>query len=309
MKWILGVSFMAVVAAVAVTMTVPAQAVTPDEAILKLFPRETDGVAFFDVAALRSAPLYDEIVATQFKSKLPADVVEFGEATGFVLDRDLQQVTVARLGARQMVAVAPANYDRFKVEQYFNDKQVQSETYLGRVIFHPRSQGGISFLDNLVIVGHNDAVKKVIDRMAAPAENVLQNPEIMAAIQSIEAGNQVWAAGEFDSRLFPIQNAAPAQALELLKALKSGTYQMRVDTGIHVVATGQFLDSENARTTTDLLRGFVALAKLQAARQPDLLELLDGVQVEQSGLSMTVNFAADGDLLKRLQTLRKQAAE
>jgi hypothetical protein len=310
MKWILGASVVAVIAGMAATMTVPAQTITPDEAVLRLFPRETNGVAFIDVAALRSAPLYDETVAAQFKAKMPADMVEFGEATGFVVDRDLDRVTVARLEGRRLVAVAHANYDKFKVEQYLNDKQMRTETYLGRVIFHRRGEGGFSFVDNLVIAGNTDAVKKVIDRLAAPADNLLQNSEIMSSIKEIEAGSQVWAVGEFDSRLLlPMGRGVPEQIVEPLKALQSGTYQMRIDHDLHAVATGRFGDSESARMTGDLLRGLVAIAKLQLSRQPDMIQLLDGVRVEQNGSSMTVNVDASGDALKKLQNFRKPAAE
>ncbi len=309
MKWILGFSAIAVVVGMAATMTVPAQTITPDEATLKLFPRETAGLAFIDVASLRSAPLYDEAVAAQFKAKLPPEVAQFGEATGFVVDRDLDRVTVARLKNRQMVAVAHATYDTFKVEQYLNDKQISTETYLGRVIFHPRGEGGVSFIDNMVIAGQTDAVKQVIDRLAAPAENALQNADIVNAIRTVEAGSQVWAVGEFDRSLLGIQRGTPPQIGEFIQALKSGTYQMRVDSDVHVAATGQFADSESARKAGDLLRGLVAVAKFQVSRQPDMIQLLDGVQVQQSGLSMMVNFDASGDLLKKLQSRRRSAAE
>ncbi len=309
MKWILGFSVLAVVLGMAATMTIPAQTITPDEAVLRLFPRETDGVAFIDAASLRSAPLYDETVAAQFKARIPPELAQFAEATGFAIDRDLDRVTIGRFGARQLVAVAHARYDRFKVEQYLNDKQIQTETYLGRVIFHPRGEGGISFIDDLVIAGQTDAVKKVIDRLAAPAESALQNPDIVNAIRTIEAGSHVWGVGAFDQSLLGIHRGLPPQVGEFIKALKSGTYQMRLDSGVHAVATGQFADSESARAAGNLLRGLVAVAKFQVSRQPDMIQLLDGVQVQQSGLSMTVNFNASGDSLKKLQALRRPAAE
>jgi hypothetical protein len=309
MKWILGASVIAVVAGMAATMTLPAQTISPDEAILKLLPRETNGVAFVDLASLRSAPLYDETVVAQFRAKLPPVVVEFGEATGIVFDRDLDSVTVGRVGSRQMVAIAYASFDKFKVEQYLNDKQVQTETYLGRVIFHPRSEGGVCLVDNLVIAGHTEAVKKVIERLAAPGESVLQNPGLLDSIKAIEAGSQVWAAGEFDTRLLPDQPEAPVQIAELMKSLQGGTYQMRIDQDVHVVATARFTDPEKARMTGDLLRGLIAVAKLQLSRQPDMIGLLDGVRVQESGLSMTVNFDVSGELLEKLQNMRKSAAE
>lgn len=115
--------------------------------------------------------------------------------------------------------------------------------------------------------------------------------------------------GEFDRSLLGIPGGAPAQIGEFIKALKRGTYQMRLDSDVQIVATGQFADSETARKAGDLLRGFVALAKFQVSRQPDVIRILDGVRVQQSGLSLTVHFDASGDSLKKLQGLRRAAAE
>lgn len=307
MKWIIGISVIAVMAGFAATMTIPAQTITPDEATLKLFPRETDGLAFVDAAGLRSAPLFQEMITEQLQPKIPLPLQEFSKATDFAIDRDLEHLTIGRIGPRQMLVIAQARYDRFRAEQFFNDKQVPAETYLGRVLYRPDREGAISFIDNLIIGGHADAVKKAIDRLAAPAESVLQNTELLGAIKTIEAGNQVWAAGDFDGDLLAIQREAPAQLAELVKSLKSGTYQMRIDQDVHARASGTFTDTEKARTTSDLFRGLVAAAKLQESRHEDMIRLLDGVRIRNSGASMTVNFDASGELVKKLQAPRTRA--
>ena len=101
--------------------------------------------------------------------------------------------------------------------------------------------------------------------------------------------------------------ARPAPALELLKSLRSGTYQMRVDQDVHARATGSFEDADSAKTLADMARGLIAVAKLQVAKQePDmlLLHLLDGVHVTDSGTSVVVNIDEPGGLLKKLRDLR-----
>ena len=62
MKWIAGVSLVAVIFGTAASMTIPAQTITPDLAILKLLPAETQGVAFIDAAALRNTPLVQDLM-------------------------------------------------------------------------------------------------------------------------------------------------------------------------------------------------------------------------------------------------------
>src|SRR5512138_771444 len=79
MKWILGFTAVAVLIGVAATLTVPAQTVTLDEGTLKLLPAETLGIAFVDVAGLRNAPLFNELILQKLPP-FPRELSEFAEA-------------------------------------------------------------------------------------------------------------------------------------------------------------------------------------------------------------------------------------
>src|SRR6266850_3026471 len=97
MKWLFGFSIMALIVGVVATMAIPAATITPDQAILKFFPPETEGVAFIDMAGLRSSPLGADLM-TGHLARLPRGPKEFEEATGFSVQRDLDRVTVGRIG-------------------------------------------------------------------------------------------------------------------------------------------------------------------------------------------------------------------
>src|SRR5262249_46489404 len=159
MKWIVGVSIVAVIAGAAATMTIPAQTITPDQTILKLFPAETQGVAFIDAAGLRNSPLAQDLWAA--KDLHFRGLADFTQATGFVVERDLDRLTLGRIGVRNILVIAEARYDRFKVEQFFMDKGILPETYMGRTIYTNRPLA-VSFLDNLIIAGPADTVRKAI---------------------------------------------------------------------------------------------------------------------------------------------------
>ena len=305
MKWILGVCAAAVVFGIAATMTIPAQTITPDQVTLKLFPLETTGVAVVDVGGLRNSELFKQVVPAV---KYPSGLTEVIEATGFQPDRDVDQVTVAKIGTNQIVAVVRARYDQFKVEQYIRDHQVPSDSYLGRVLYSPDNKEpmSVSFIDGLIVAGHTAAVKQVIDRLAAPAQSVLDNQELMTGIRAVEVGNQVWAVGQFDLESIPQAAKIPAPALEFVRNFTGGSYQMRLDSGVHVKAVGNFKTDETARQTGDVLRGLIAVAKLQASQKPDMLRLLDGVRIDYKGSSMMVRFDGDGQLVKQFQQKRAE---
>src|SRR5688572_15969392 len=104
MKWIAGVFVMAVVVGAVATMSVPAATVALDRDILRLFPRETQGVAFADVAALRNAPLVQEFLNVR-KPVFDGQINEFFRATGFQPERDLDRVTVGKVGDKEMLVI------------------------------------------------------------------------------------------------------------------------------------------------------------------------------------------------------------
>src|SRR5262249_33529685 len=109
MKWVLGISIIAIGMGWAATATIPAAAVSVDEASFKFLPPETQAIAFIDVAALRSAPLVqDALQAVQAKDgsfALPNDVAEFTRATGVDPMRDIDKVTLAKIGPKDGFAV------------------------------------------------------------------------------------------------------------------------------------------------------------------------------------------------------------
>ena len=313
MKWIVGVSVVAAVTFAIATITIPAQTIVPDQTVLKLFPAETQGVAFVDLAALRNSPLGIEVMTqgAPFAPRQPK-LQDFIAATGFNFQQDVDRVTVGRLDSRRMIFAIQARYDRFKVERYLADHVTRLDTYMGRTIYEDRDLDfGVTFLEDLVIAGYTDAVKKAVEQASLPASTIALRSDLLAAIRNFEAGSQVWGAGEFHFEELPLAQLPPQAVgagpiLQILRTLQGGTYQMRVDTGIHAKATANFTSAEDAKTLSDLSRGMIALVKTQVAvPNPDLLHALDGVQVSNAGTQMVVNIDEPADLVKKFRDLRQ----
>jgi hypothetical protein len=302
MKWIAGVCLVAGLVGAMASITIPAATVTPDLEVLKLYPRETLGIAHVDAAALRNSSLVQELL----KSGLAKDseLTEFSEATGIVLERDIDEVTAGMTANKQVLAVVKARYDRLRLEQFLRDKNVRADTYQGWQIYskeNNRNDPVIALVDNFVLIGNEQLVRGAIERKAAPGASVLDNNEVMDAVNTIEAGNQIWAAGRITADQLPLPRRRPAQADELLKSLEGGTYQMRIDQDVHVKAEGDFANLEHARALTDMARGFISVARLQLAQAPDMLKLLDGIRVDATGSTVIVNFDAPGDLIQKFR--------
>ena len=307
MKWIVGVSIIASALGWAGTMTIPTATITPDEATLKYFPQETRSIAFVDVAALVNAPLVQDVLNKGQFNMLPQGLQEIVDKTGFDPRRDLNHVTVGYISTRERLIVADARYDTFKAEQFLKDQGKSSETYLGRVVYRD-ADFAVTFLDGVVLLGSDSAVRSAIDRITYPG-SVQIGSDLLQAIRTIEAGSQIWGVGSFDQQDLPAGVYQSTPAAQILKSLRSGTWQMRVDRDLHGRATADFVDAQSAGSVTDMVRGLIAVAKLQTAKQqPDLLHVLDGIQVSNNGSSVVAQIDEPGDLLIKLQGVRSRAA-
>jgi hypothetical protein len=306
MKWFIGVSILATALGWAGTMTIPAATVAPDEATLKYFPPETQSIAFVDVAALRNAPLVqDALKSGQFQT--PQNFQEIIDKTGFDIRRDLDTVTVGSINTRERLIVANAHYDKLKVEQFLRDSGNSFETYLGRDIYRV-GDGEVALVDNIVLFGTGNALKSAIDRITYPGPSQIGS-DLLDAIKTIEAGNQIWAVSNAPQQtMLPPGINESTPAVKILKTVRGGKYQMRIDRDVHARATANFVDAESARNLADMARGFIAVTKLQIAKQqPDFLPVLDGIQVSNSGSSVVAQIDESGDLLMKLQNVRGQA--
>lgn len=298
MKWIGGMTMIAIAMGWAATATIPAATVTIDPTSLKFLPPETQGVAVIDVAGLVGTPLAQDVLKR--RSYGPADLQEFIAGTGIDLEKDINTVTVAKLGMKDGFFVVQGRIDKFKVQQFLVDKGKQPDAYLGQTIYYDKDSA-IAVLDNLLLVGQTDGVKKALDQMQIPGSSPLRS-DLLAAIQTIDAGNQVWGVGDVSINDLPATGLrGPAPVMDMLKTLQRGTYQMRVDTGVHIRATGTFADADSAKNINDLAAGALAIAKLQVAKgQPDMLQALAGIQVNNSGTTLTLRIDESGDVLKKV---------
>ena len=302
MRWLIATfALAATIAVIAATVPPTVEALSPDEALLSLFPPDSSGVIFVDVAELRDNPLVRENFLDRPGFELPNRVAEFAAQTGLDPETDVDQVMFGRTGENDFLGVVRATYDPLNVERYFSDLETRFESYAGRTIYHP-SPGdfSVSFIDDLVLVGEVGPVRGAIDRMGISAPSVLESPELMEAIQSIDEGNQVWGVGNLTDVLLP-EAMAPPMAADLIASLERITYQMRVDAALTVRAVGVFTTPDTARRTGDLLRGVVALGKMQVFESDDLLQLLDALQIDSVESSIEINFSADGELLSRVR--------
>jgi hypothetical protein len=273
--------------------------VSTDDVSLKFLPSETVGIAFIDFAELRTVPLLQDFFKNQTGMTFPRGLDEFTKATGIKVEDDVDKVTAARIGAREELLIVQGRIDKLKVEEYLKGRSGPNEVHLGHNIYLEKDTA-ITAFDNLILIGSLNTIKTALDHRQLPGSAPLRR-ELMTAIDTIEAGNQIWAVGELSNEgLETLGVFSPG--MEILKGIKRGTYQMRVDTGVHARATAEFLDPESANNLADTVRGVLAIAKSRVDRQqPEMLQLLNGIQISNTSTTLTITIEEPGELLKKLQ--------
>jgi hypothetical protein len=232
------------------------------------------------------------------------------EASGLVLVRGTGTLDHARLealatehggqvseyrGKRIVVGTMPNGiHDRQDDDQADQDDEEQTE-----VTPNPEArrvhQGALAFLDQgLVAVGEESAIKRAIDAHS-DGRSISGSDEMMKLVGDIENGSNVWAVGRLDA--LRQRQRLPEQVNNQLSSVKWFAASGRVNGGVTATLRAEARDEQAAENLRDVVRGFLALARLQANNDQKYAGLLESFQLSGSGTTVAVSFAVPIEIL------------
>lgn len=285
----------------------------PDE--LRLLPSNATFVAFADVHQVMTSELRQKL-----RDAMPFTgdgQRSFREETGINIETDIDRVVFGLTPAADAgdssgssgVMLARGRFDAVRVEALLREKGATTEQYKGRTIFiqpkrstadatadapstlpTPRSAhsttSALAFIESgLVGVGSPALLRRAID-LGGGGDNVLASEPIMRRVRELESGN-VWAVGRFDA-LTSSPSLAPGIASQL-PAITWFAASGQVDSGIRASLKAETRDEQSATGLRDLVRGFLALANMQAGSRPEFQSLLQSVQLGGAGQTVSVS--------------------
>jgi hypothetical protein len=112
----------------------------------------------------------------------------------------------------------------------------------------------------------------------------------------------VWVVGRFDA--LGADKRLPADVARRLPAITWFSLTGRVDSSIHGVLRADSRDEAAANNLRDVVRGFLALARLQAGGRPEFQALTQSLDLGGTGKSVTLSFTVPGELLEALPSKR-----
>jgi hypothetical protein len=279
-----------------------------------LLPADSRFVIGLDVKRLTSSPLY-----RRFKAQARPDALrDLEEKTGINPERDVDQVLIAGPaagGAERALAVVIGSFDTYKLGRSIETSpktKAVGRNFEGftEYVF---TEGGkeskaVVFLDRqALVIGSQASVEAAVSSRARGAMPLRANPGITALLERVKPGSTFWMVGD-QSLLQNMPSAIPAPGGNgssiALPALKSLVVTGDLDPAISLVVTGDTPDEAAATNLADIVRGFVALASLQASQKPELKDLAQAISVSTEKSQVHVNARFSYELLEALQPRR-----
>ena len=286
----------------------------PDD--LKYVPADAAVVGYANVK---------DVVNSQFRQRFrqyepqSREKDEFQTMTGVNIEQDIDSIVAAVMPGADGLAnnphdsaiiLARGRFDANKLETLAVQHGGQVEQYQGKkLVTHDggREQLAFGFMEgNLVAIGSIGTVRKAIDA-GRENRNVMSNNDVMRLVAELDSSN-AWAVGRFDA----IANEArlPSEVRSQIPSIAWFSVAGHVNGGVNGVVKAETRDEAAAQNLRDVVRGFLALAKMQAGTKPGMKEMADSLQLSGEGKTVALAFTIPNEFFDALEAMgKKKAAE
>jgi hypothetical protein len=304
---------------------------------LRYVPADATLVAYADVRAIMDSDLRARLKAAL---PMPEEgQKEFQEQTGIDIERDIDYVVAALSTGVDKTAplvVARGRFNDTQLEGLIREHGGTVEEYKGKRLVNapkpeqlagieqapeapeapePDGSGGMArmhrlhaakFHQNLVLAflepgliafGDATAVKTAIDAQLS-AHSITSNSEMMDLVTDIGSLNNAWAVGRFD--ILASQAKLPEQVTSRLPAVKWFAAAGHVNGGVSGSLRAEARDDQSAENLRDVVRGFLALARMQAQADPRTAALVESLQLTGSGKTVALAFTVPEEVLQMI---------
>ncbi len=294
---------------------------------LAYVPADAAVVAYADVRAIMDSDLRHRL-----KIAVPDQgngQQEFQAQTGIDIEHDIDYVVAAMSGNpsnKSGLLVARGRFDIVKLEGLAREHGGTVEEYQGKRLVTVGSVQGdnlappapqtvpgppapqaiapqqrvphamtIAFLEpGLVAVGESGAVKHAIDAQMS-AHSITSNNDMMELVSDIERANNAWAVGRLD--VLTSQTQLPPQVANQVGAIRWFAAAGHINGGVSGTFRAETRDEQSAENLRDVVRGILALGRLQAQNNPKLEAFSQSLQLTGTGTTVALTFTVPSELL------------
>ncbi len=297
------------------------------EALLAMVPEGALMVMAFDFQRFAALNFFDKALKEDWKKNAKGakdfkDYQEFVQKTGIDLQQDVYMVVGAVFGsfddkAAQPLFIGSLKYDRAKLLSVLKEKgTIQAEEpYGGRTLYTLKGEDSskemrlVFMNDACIAVGSPMAIKKAVDLAARKGKSVLQTPAMMKYVDSLDRKSMFWlAVGSIPGKvkeqtgggMMPV-DLSQAEAFTAVADFKNKTLSGE----LRLVSQNEAGNKQIA----DMLNGLKALGAMGSAKEPELGELLNGIQLSSAADHVKLTFSMSEALLDKLGAKAKDKAQ
>ena len=293
----------------------------PEE--LAYVPRDAAAIAFANV---------HEIMTSELRQKLHRALPmqengqqELQNQTGINLETDVDRVVACLYPDRDGtntpgagMVLARGRFDEVKIEALMRDHGAHVENYNGKrlivadpkdlvdagagdIAAHGHSASlSLSFIEpGLAAIGSTKLIRSAVDLHRAGnnprtgLESVTGNDALMTLVREMDSGN-VWAVGRFDA--LTAHTRLPEAISSRLPAITWFSASGHINGGIRGVVRAEARDDEAATNLRDVVRGFLALAKMSAGSRPELQLMMQSLELGGTGRTVALSFSVPAEV-------------
>ncbi len=267
----------------------------PDE--LRFVPADATLVAFGNVREMMTPDVRERV--RRALPRLTNSQEQFRAETGIDVETDIDRVVacLSRPAGDTPTAgllLARGRFDAVRIESLMRDHGATVVDYRDvRLITGAASSaqpGGrsLGFIEpGLVAVGSTALVRTAID-LKHGGRGIATNDDIMKRVRSLDAGD-AWVVGRFEA--MASQANLPRGLAAQLLPITWFSATAHLNGGLQGVLRAETRDEAAASTLRDLVRGFLAFAKLQAGSRPEMQTLVQSVDLGGAGTTVTLSFS------------------
>jgi hypothetical protein len=245
---------------------------------------------------------------------------QFEEKTGLNLEQDVDSIVAAVMPkdgmannpAGAFLILARARYDAARLEALAVEHGAQVTDYQGkRLITHHDNDNANDTADDdmafgfveadLVAFGSVNAVKASIDARR-DNRNVVSNNDMMKLVNEIDNAN-AWAVGKFDA--IASKAGLPSEIAAAMPQISWFSAAGHINGGVSGTFKAEAKDEATAKNLRDIMGGFLAMAKMQAANKPGMQQLADSLVISGEGNTVALAFSIPSELLDVIESMAK----
>ncbi len=294
-------------------VSVLTSAAGPEE--LEYVPADAAVVAYANVRDVMNSQLrqrFRELEPTQEHQN------EFEEKTGLNFEEDIDTVVAAMMPKGNItdkpneafLLLVRGRFEAARIEALALEHGSTVSDYQGKrlIAFHeekrdtPDEGMALGFVAaDLVAFGSVTGVKASIDARREN-RNVVGNIEMMRLVSELDNAN-AWAVGRFDA--IAHQSGLPTEIAAQMPAITWFSAAGHINGGVSGVLKAEAKDETSAANLRDVLKGVLALAKMQAGNKPGMQAMADSLILSGDGKNVALSFTVPAEVLDVLEGLAK----